>query len=221
MHAHHVAVVWEGFNDHTRPSPLARLVGGGLVLDHHSVANFEGGKLPGADRETLLHFGMSLCMSLLSEVSFQPPLFPGLIFGHEGWQEPLELSTEDDHGRAELRQRVNCVAMLQQGAGKGVCVEGALWAKVAHDKALSSFDSHLGSLVGTRVVSRRDPVRNAPACKEVLNGCRVEDSCPVTGDLLGNAPPCKVLAQHLHDMVGVIFGQLEDAEPVGIPVCNG
>ena len=48
MHAHHVAVVWEGFNDHTRTSPLARLVGRGLVLDDHSVTDLEWGELPGA-----------------------------------------------------------------------------------------------------------------------------------------------------------------------------
>ena len=83
MHAHHVAVVWEGFDYHPRSSPFARLVGG-LVLNHNSVADFEGGKLPGACREALLHFGMPLGMGLLPEISFQPPFLSWLILGHDG-----------------------------------------------------------------------------------------------------------------------------------------
>ena len=55
---------------------------------------------------------------------------------------------------------------------------------------------------------------DAPARKEVLDGCRGENCCSIACDLLGDSPPCEVLPQDFDDVVGVIFSQLEDTQPV-------
>ena len=132
---------------------------------------------PSERRSSILACRFAWACSLRSASSLHS--FRGwyLVNGHDGWQKTLQFSPKYNHGRAELGERVNCIAMLKECACKRVRVEGAFGAKVAHHKALGCFDGHLCPFVGPRVVGGGDPVGDAPARKEVLDGCGGENCC--------------------------------------------
>ena len=79
------------------------------------------------------------------------------------WEEPLELSAEYDHGRAEAVERVRSVTVLQEISGELIGVEGAAGSQVACEEPLSGLDCELCSLVGPWVVCLGDPVCDSPA----------------------------------------------------------
>ena len=72
-------------------------------------------------------------MILLSEVIF--PL--GLVLS---WEEAVGLVAKDDPGRAESVERVRSGAVLQEGSGELVGVEGALGSQAACDKPFGCLD---------------------------------------------------------------------------------
>ena len=72
-------------------------------------------------------------MDSLLEVSF----LLGLVLG---WSNPFGLVAKDDLGWAESMERVKSVAMLQEGFGKLVGVEGALQSQAACDEPFGCLD---------------------------------------------------------------------------------
>ena len=221
MHPDHIAVERQCFDHLPSLVPFAGFAGIRLILKYNRVSDFERRELFGASRETFFHFCMSLSMSLFPEICFKSPLFPGLVFGHHSRQEAFEFPSEDNHGRTELSEWVDCVTMFEQRPGKSVGVKRAFGAEVAHDEALGGLHSKFSSLVSPWIICRRHSVFDSPTCQEVLSLGGGENSSPVARDLLGNPPSREVLSEDLDDMVRIILGKFEDTEPDGVPVCDG
>ena len=72
--------------------------------------------------EPYFHAGGSLGLSLLSEVSF--PF--GLVLIDFSWEKAFELFAKDDDGWAEFGEMGRIGAVLQEGSGEPVGLEGAL-----------------------------------------------------------------------------------------------
>ena len=112
-----------------------------MVLDHDCIANFQRGEVSGACGEAFLHLGMPLSVSL----SPPYPFFPGLILGHHSGQEPSQLPPKDDHGRAELCEWVDRVAMLEHSASVSRSMEkqvlGSMYSKAC-----------LGAILGSQTI---------------------------------------------------------------------
>ena len=86
--------------------------------------------------EPYFYVGESLAVSLLFEVSF--PL--ELLLVDLSWEEAFELVAKDDYGWAESVERVRSDAVLQEGSGKPVRVEGALGSQIACDEPFGCLD---------------------------------------------------------------------------------
>ena len=164
-----IGVVRQAVSDDTSLGPLSGFSKFRRILYGYIVSQTKRRERFGVRRELFLFQQVPFRVSLLTLVSFKPPLSPWLELLRLERQMIPQASSKDDLCGAEARDRVSLIVMDEEGTGYTVSVQGSTGRNVVQDESFSRLDGYLCTFVSSGIIVGGDSVADTISSEECLH----------------------------------------------------
>ena len=139
------------------------------------------------------------------------------VLARQDRDQVTDRSAENAFCGGELSVSVWCVAILEDGTLKCICVEATIAAGVVDDHSLYGLHTNFCPAVAVRECYRREAMMNSPVAQKCQCGCGCKFRTTVRRELIANPKCCERAPEAGYETFGSLVRSFHD-RPVAVSV---